>query len=361
MAFTKTAGVVYGTPGLTLTTANAAGSTQQAVRIDADLLVYDVTVPTDITAGDAAATGSAVTSARRDHVHGAEDEYTTFEAPNFPLGTSNVLGSGDSVHSGATLLAFDAVNPDSITFGQSASPGAATVASRRDHEHGMVAEPATYNLVESYQDFVEGGATQVVYFTNGALSNNQGTTGTLIGGGWTFITNGGYQLNQSTVIRGAMSIRGDGVAGKYSTIIGGQDLSAADDWTLVTRAVISNTTASIQAFLGLSTSDSPADANDRIGFKSLAGNIFGFTDSGGTESTVDTGVAADGTTVHTFRMVVSGDGGTVTFYMDNVLVDAPITTNIPTSTAMQFTIGATGTTGVEGFIDLANAFAWREV
>lgn len=71
MAFTKTAGVVYGTPGLTLTTANASGSTQQAVRIDADLLVYDVTVPTDITAGGSAATGSAVTSARRDHVHGA--------------------------------------------------------------------------------------------------------------------------------------------------------------------------------------------------------------------------------------------------------------------------------------------------
>jgi len=57
-------------PAFTLGTANAAGSAVTAIASDSTLLVYDATVPTTIASAASAATGSATTSARRDHTHG---------------------------------------------------------------------------------------------------------------------------------------------------------------------------------------------------------------------------------------------------------------------------------------------------
>jgi len=216
-------------------------------------------------------------------------------------------------------------------------------------------------LAENMEDFVEGGTDQVIYATSGAIQGNIGTTGTLIGGGWKFVTNASYQLAQSTTLRGALLILADGVADKYSSVVAGQDLSAADDWTIVIRALLMSADSSQPVFMGLSTADAPADANDRIGFRSLGGNIVGFTDAAGSETTRDSGTAANGSTVHTFRIEVSGNGGTVKFYLDNSQIGANVTTTIPSSTAMQITIGVTGQSGVGGTLDLANAFAWREV
>ena len=125
----------FSTPNLTFTTSNSSG-TSGALRANDSLLLYDVTVPTTIGAGDSAATGSAATSARRDHVHGSAAAYTTFAAPSFTLGTSNISGSGDSVHAGATLLAFDTTAVTSEGVADTAAVGSATVASRRDHLHG---------------------------------------------------------------------------------------------------------------------------------------------------------------------------------------------------------------------------------
>lgn len=68
--FSGGGGVTYGTPALTLGTSNAAGATDEAIRRDATLLVFDATVPTTQAFGDAAATGSATVAARRDHLHG---------------------------------------------------------------------------------------------------------------------------------------------------------------------------------------------------------------------------------------------------------------------------------------------------
>jgi len=58
----------FATPDLTLTTANSSG-TSGALRADDSILVYDTSVPASV--GTANATGSASTSARRDHVHAA--------------------------------------------------------------------------------------------------------------------------------------------------------------------------------------------------------------------------------------------------------------------------------------------------
>jgi len=138
--------IVYVAPSLTLTTANAEGSALSAIRSDADVLAYDATVPVTIAASATAATGSAATSARRDHVHGSAAAYTTFVAPSFTLGTSNITGSGDSVHAGATVLAFDTTAPSSAGIADAAAVGSATVASRRDHKHGNLLSFAAARL-----------------------------------------------------------------------------------------------------------------------------------------------------------------------------------------------------------------------
>jgi len=62
--------VPFGTPGFTLTTANAAGSSNSTVRSDASLLSFDETVPVTQAFSNSAATGSATVASRRDHVHG---------------------------------------------------------------------------------------------------------------------------------------------------------------------------------------------------------------------------------------------------------------------------------------------------
>jgi hypothetical protein len=64
---------VGGTPGLTFSTSNSAGSAATYVKTDATIAIFDGTVPTTSSSGDAAATGSAGTAAHRDHVHGRSD------------------------------------------------------------------------------------------------------------------------------------------------------------------------------------------------------------------------------------------------------------------------------------------------
>lgn len=68
MAFTKTAGVEYGTPAVTLSTTAAAGSNQTAIRTDGQLIAFNTDAPENVTTGSAA-TGSAAFAARVDHVH----------------------------------------------------------------------------------------------------------------------------------------------------------------------------------------------------------------------------------------------------------------------------------------------------
>ena len=57
----------FGTPGFTLGTSNSGGDSKIAVASNSTLLTYDTTLPATIST--AGATGSAVVSARRDHVH----------------------------------------------------------------------------------------------------------------------------------------------------------------------------------------------------------------------------------------------------------------------------------------------------
>jgi hypothetical protein len=59
------------TPAFTLGTTNTAGSAITAVASNSTLLAFDGVVPANVTTASAA--GSAVVSARRDHVHGGQE------------------------------------------------------------------------------------------------------------------------------------------------------------------------------------------------------------------------------------------------------------------------------------------------
>jgi hypothetical protein len=64
-------------------------------------------------------------------------------APAFTLGTANTAGSAaTAISSNSTILTFDATVPTTIAYGASAAAGSATVATRRDHTHGMAASDA---------------------------------------------------------------------------------------------------------------------------------------------------------------------------------------------------------------------------
>src|SRR5207302_1580277 len=82
--------------------------------------------------------GSAGVAARRDHVHGRE----SFATPAIVLGTAAAAGAAATpIRSDSTIVAFDATAPVTQAFSDVAAAGAAAVAARRDHKHGMPANP----------------------------------------------------------------------------------------------------------------------------------------------------------------------------------------------------------------------------
>jgi hypothetical protein len=78
------AATTFGTPALTLGTANAAGAATTAIRTDATILAFDATTPASSPLGGAGSVGAAAVAARRDHVHpitGALDALSDVTAP----------------------------------------------------------------------------------------------------------------------------------------------------------------------------------------------------------------------------------------------------------------------------------------
>ena len=75
----------FASPAIVLGTAAAAGAATTPIRSDATVVAFDVTVPTTIAAGDAAATGSVAFAARRDHQHGSP--------ATWPATAHNILNS----------------------------------------------------------------------------------------------------------------------------------------------------------------------------------------------------------------------------------------------------------------------------
>jgi hypothetical protein len=132
-------GASIGTPGLTLSTTNSAGSGPDVIATDATIAAFDATVPVTQAFGDSAATGSAGKAARRDHKHGmpASPSVPSGGTPALTLSTSNAAGSAATyVKTDATIAAFDATVPTTSAPQDAAATGSAGTAARRDHKHG---------------------------------------------------------------------------------------------------------------------------------------------------------------------------------------------------------------------------------
>ena len=84
----------FGTPGFTLGITNSGGDSQIAVASNSTLLAYDTTLPATISTSGA--TGSAVTSARRDHVHAG-----SLQSKIVQFSRTASAGAGDQAISGA--------------------------------------------------------------------------------------------------------------------------------------------------------------------------------------------------------------------------------------------------------------------
>lgn len=89
----------------------------------------------------------------------------TYGTPAIVLGTAASAGSTDeAIRRDATIVAFDATAPVTQAFGDSAATGAAAVAARRDHVHGM---PASGGGTTHYEILMASGSADPLLTSDG--------------------------------------------------------------------------------------------------------------------------------------------------------------------------------------------------
>ena len=184
MAFTKTAGVVYGTPAVVLSTTADAGSTQQAIRVDGQLIAFDGVDPSSVQEDTASSPGVAPLAARRDHVHGTTDNLVQIVTGSY---------SGDA----AASQAITGVNVLASLIFISKRDTAATAY-------------ASFNL--SSTTIFDNNASGYVYSWGGSVTNGQFVAGKLIA-----IGTDGFTVSDSVITYGRLN----GAGNTYDyTIIG---------------------------------------------------------------------------------------------------------------------------------------------
>lgn len=166
----------FASPTVTLSATASAGALGTTLRSDCVIAAFDATLPVTLAIGDSAATGDAAFAARRNHVHGMP----TFAAPALTFSTTNGAGVATTLlRSDAQIAIFDATAPVTQAFGDAAATGSAGTAARRDHKHGMPANPgASGNTVTFYSGTTSVSVTvatgeSVVIF--GSVAGKKGT------------------------------------------------------------------------------------------------------------------------------------------------------------------------------------------
>jgi hypothetical protein len=151
--------------------------------------------PSAVTPEQAAAAGAGPKASPEQHVHSS-----VAVAPPIVLGAAAAEGAAATfVRSDATIAAFDATVPVVQAYADAAATGAAAVAARRDHRHGM---PAATRLL-GITVFNGGGTFNTPAGTNALMVEGLG------GGG------GGAGAAQTATNAGA---GGGGAAGGYSLV-----------------------------------------------------------------------------------------------------------------------------------------------
>ena len=134
----------FSTPALTLSTTNSSG-TSGALRADDTVLVYDTTLPAGV--GTSNATGSASTSARRDHVHTSISGAITTVDNNIARYTGTA-GALQGYTSGGPVI------NDTGTITASAQP---TVAVYADVQSNVTGDDTVYTVLWANEIWDVGG------------------------------------------------------------------------------------------------------------------------------------------------------------------------------------------------------------
>ena len=136
----------------------------------ANKALFDATAPTAEAVGDAAAVGTAMAAARRDHKHampsasdvktaiGAASTSATGLAPQATApaaGLRSVLAIDNAETAYTNKALFDATSPSTQAIGDAAAAGSAMASARRDHKHAM---PSLANVLAALLT-VDGAAS----------------------------------------------------------------------------------------------------------------------------------------------------------------------------------------------------------
>ncbi len=93
-------------------------------------------------------------------INGVDVSTVTFATPAIVLGAAAAAGAATTViRSDGTIAAFDATNPSTQAFGDSPVVGTIAFAARRDHKHGMMANPVT--IVPKTADEIVNNSTNL--------------------------------------------------------------------------------------------------------------------------------------------------------------------------------------------------------
>jgi len=229
------------------------------------------------------------------------------------------------------------------------------------------------DIAESMAKMVDDGTYQVLYMLGGSDGRTLNSTNdpAEVGLGFRHTTGtSSTSLSPSSVVDGAWHVEtgsANGVGIFFGTHItaaetAGGTLAAANDWTILCQAYLTAGSAT-NFFYGLAEGVAPLGlTNNSIGWRVVGtGNLIGFVDNGGTETTVDSSVSPSGQ-VHNLKVVISAGGGTVKFFRNGSQVGSDVTTNIPSSTSMMIMGGGGRTSNTDGQdLEISTLMAYREV
>jgi hypothetical protein len=215
------------------------------------------------------------------------------------------------------------------------------------------------SLESAAQSFVEDGTNRAFHFVSGNTYNSHASGDNAgIGMGFRLLGTGSFPSSGSSVLRGGLNATTGTSSGGTANLAGGGQLSAALDFTIGVRTILESE-ANGHFFIGLSTNSHQNDSNGMIGIRVTGtGNIFGYTDNAGTETTRDSSITPDGSTEHTLRIEITGGGTSIAFFVDDTKFLTSITTNIPAGTELFLTCGQDTTSTVDTDAHFMDYYAW---
>jgi len=250
--------------------------------------------------------------------------------------------------------------PSTQTLPDTAATGSSTEAARLDHVHTM--PTAGGSLDSALTSFIRDGDSRSIYMLGAWPQGLSPTDDAKCGYGQQFAVdkNGANSgLNSSPNGGGWKFTSGDTDQNSIALFAGEARLRASDDFTIACR--FNKESLSIFGF-GLAADVQgyrPSSQNDVIAIEFVNDDqVNTITDIGGTRSStpVATGISGE----HDAKIVISGDGASVAFYVDGAL-EATHTANIPTAIDLYLYMNVSSYGAAYRRCIVYDFFAYREV